>query len=213
MVDEERGGRRRRGRGGEIEPRVQRLEPGRRDGPRQGGVDGAEADRRHDDAGRRQLLGGDPGEGFDGRLARDIGGLAFERERHGDGGDVHDAPGALTDHDLADGLQAVERAEVVHPHEALGGLARRQQQGVHRGRAGVIDQQVDPAGLGDGRDRGADGGFVGDVHDAGMEVRMGERLRAAGEAMHDPAVGQQAFGQGAAQAAGRAGDEGGGGHF
>jgi len=41
---------------------------------------------------------------------------------------------------------------------------------------------------------------------------MRERLRAAGEAMDDPAIGEQPFGQGAAKALGSAGDESGG-HF
>jgi hypothetical protein len=43
-----------------------------------------------------------------------------------------------------------------------------------------------------------------------MEIRVSQGLRAAGESMHDPAFGEQTFGQGEAKALGSAGDESGG---
>ena len=52
----------------------------------------------------------------------------------------------------------------------------------------------------------------GDVDGVGGKALMRQRLLAAREPMHDPAVGEQAFGQGAAQALGGTGDESGG-HF
>jgi hypothetical protein len=212
MLEQERGGRRQGGRYGEIKLVIERRQAFARDRPRQGGLQRAEADRAHDDSGGGQLLGGDFRQRFDRGLAGDVGRFAFERKRDGDGGDVDDATGTLTDHDLADGLQAVERAEIVHAHERLGDGARREQEGVHRGGAGVVDQEVDPAAFGDDRHGRPDGGFVGDIDGVGTETFMAQRLRPTGEAMHEPPVGEQFFGQGAAKALGGAGDESGA-HF
>ena len=57
---------------------------------------------------------------------------------------------------------------------------------------------ADAAGFRDERHGRPDGGFVGDIDDMGAETFVAERLLTTGEPMHDPAVGEQLFGQGAA---------------
>ena len=186
------------------------LSEGRlRDGPREGGIDRAVADRAHDETGGSQLLSGDASQCFDGGFASDIGGFAFKRKRHSDGGEVDDAAGALADHDLTDSLQTMEGAEVVDAHEPLGGLAGRQQQSIHGRRAGIIHQEIDAATFGDGRDGTTDRRLIRDVDGMAMKIRMTQGLRATGETMHGPTVREQAFGQGTAETLGSAGDESG----
>ncbi len=187
-------------------------ESGFRNGTGEFGINRTEADGGDDDTGGREFLGGDLGERFDCGLARDISGFTFELQRDGDGGEVDDTTGALTDHDLADGLEAVERAQVIHAHELLGDGTWRKEQGVQGGRPRIIDQQVDAAGGGHGRDGGTHGGFVGDIDDMRGETGVRQVLRSTRETMHGPTFREEAFGQGTAKALRGTGDEGGG-HF
>jgi hypothetical protein len=104
----------------------------------------------------------------------------------------------------------MEGAEIVDAHEPLSGLTGREEQRIHRRGPGVIDQEVDPAAFGDGRDGTSDGCLIRDVDGMAMEIRMGQGLRASRESMHGPAVGEQTFGQSTTKALGSAGDESGG---
>jgi hypothetical protein len=94
----------------------------------------------------------------------------------------------------------------------LGDRPRREQESVQCGGPGVIDQEVDPSGLGDQGDSGTSGGFIGYVNGMRGEIRVRQRLRATGESMYSPAIGEQPFSESKAKALGSASDKSGG-HF
>lgn len=132
-----------RGAGGPANPLVQPGQRRRAHRLGQTGIDRAEPDGRDDEALRRELAGGDTGERLDGRLAGDISCLAFQGQRHGHGGDVDDASAPGAHHRLTHRLEAMESPQVVDAYQVGGHLWRREQERVHRGGPGVIDEEVD----------------------------------------------------------------------
>ncbi len=77
------------------------------------------------------------------------------------------------------------------------------------GGPGIIDQEIDAAGGGYGRDGGAHRGFVGDIDGMRGEMGMRQFLRSARKPMHGPAIGEQTLSQGKSETLGSTGDEGG----
>ena len=137
----------------------------------------------------------------------------------GDGGDIDDAPGALLDHRALDGLDEIEGALEIRIDDHVPILLGHAHGKAIAGEAGVVDQDVDAGEIGeDLLDERLHGGVVGDVHGVGLGQAgvlrvdliggaLGIRLR-AGNHGHARAFAGEAQGDGVADAAAGAGDDG-----
>src|SRR5581483_5290005 len=182
------------------------------------GIDEAGRDRVHRDLPARVLACDRLRQADHRRLRGRIVRLAGIPHHADDRGDINDAAEALLRHRLQDRLGAVERAVEIHLKDQVPVLlAHPQQEAVARD-AGIVDEDVDPAPLlEDLVDHRLDVARVGDVHleierAAAELLDRGDGLFGApGIQIGDDDVGaslREGFGNGAADALRRAGDDG-----
>jgi uncharacterized protein len=205
--------------------------PGRRlrSGPSSGmagmaelGLDAPGEDRSHPHAALAEVEHGGLGHPQKTELAGVVGGAAGHRVLAGERGDVDDPARAARLEKPRRGAQAVEGAEQVGLDDLPEGLARELVDRAEGPDAGVVDQEVEPAALGLGHraEEEIDLALVPDVdrpagHRAAALGRGGgelrdrrlDRLGAPAAEVDPPALAQEGLHNGAADAAGAAGDD------
>ena len=182
-----------------------------------GGPDGAGVDGVDADVVAGEFYCGGLGEDADGAFGGVVGGVALG-DHAGDGGDVDDGAAAGSAHVGDDGFGAEEDAFGVDGHDSIPGFFGGFFEVVALDDAGVVDEDVDFAEVGEG---GLDGavpvGLDADVHfyEDGLAADVGDFFGDA-EAVFDLDVGEDDFGAfvgedagfGGAHAAGGACDDG-----
>ena len=181
------------------------------------GLDAAGLDDDDVDAERLDLQAQAVAEGLDGELGAVVPAAERRVDLAAHRADVHDGATALLAHVRQHELRQAHRAEHVDVELAARLVERHVLDGAVGAIAGVVDQDVDAAGLGDDLlDTGAHGVVVGDVHRQRPDAAARELLEALGAArgaVDGVAELVQLQGGDLADAGGGSGDEGGlGGH-
>ena len=182
------------------------------------GGDEAGGDGVGGDAAGGEFAGGGFCEGDEGGFAGRVVGLAGVADEAADGGDVDDATVAGFHHGADDGAGKEEGGAEVGVEDALPVFVAHAQEECVAGDAGVVDENVDFLKfLEDGFGEGLGGFGVGDVAGEGVGLSTGgaagfdsgcEAFRRAGHEGQGGAVLGEEFGNGEADSAAGAGDEG-----